>query len=129
MKASIATLAMLVGAGVSGSAMATTSVLSHENADARQVIVRYADLNVDTAQGAEQLYDRMRHAAHVVCSDPGEPTYAMYHAYHHCLQHTLGQAVATVDHAKLTALYDRHFPGSHLADAGSASDRGLRSST
>ncbi len=57
MKASIATLVMLVGAGavVSGSAMATTSVFSREHEDTRQVAVRYADLNVDTAQGAEQL--------------------------------------------------------------------------
>lgn len=131
MKASIATLVMLVGAGagVSGSAMASTSVLAHEHEDTRQVVVRYGDLNVDTPQGAEQLYSRISHAAHTVCGVPGDPMYKLDHAYHRCLQTTLEQAVATVDHAKVTALYDQHFRGSHVADAGSASDRGLRSST
>ncbi|HZF28060.1 MAG TPA: UrcA family protein [Gammaproteobacteria bacterium] len=127
MKTSIAMLVLLVSAGVGAPAMATVSTRAGDQGQTQKVLVRYGDLNVNTAAGAEQLYHRISLAAHEVCTDVGLPSYlTLHHIYQQCRQTAVEQAVATVDRPKLTALYDRHFPDNPLV-AAKSSGRSLRS--
>jgi UrcA family protein len=116
MKTSIAMLVLLVAASVGAPAMATIS--TKPNAEqAHQVRVRYGDLNLNTEQGADELYRRISYAAHEVCSDVVVPSYVLLEsAYRQCRQTAMQDAVAKVDRPRLTALYDRHFPENPLAN-------------
>ena len=123
MKTSIATLLLLVSAGVGAPAMATSSARPSEQEQTREIVVRYGDLNVNTEKGAEQLYRRISYAAHEACSDIVSPSYLLLdRAYLQCRQTAMEDAVARVDRPKLTALYDRHFPGNPLANNRAAHD-------
>ena len=68
--------------------------------------VAYADLNIDTSEGARVLYGRLRTAANYVCktsanfSEPGAGWKACYDA-------TLAKAVAQINKATLTKLYEQ----------------------
>ena len=127
MKTSIAMLVLLVSAGVGAPAMATVSTHRADQEQTQKVLVRYGDLNVNTQEGAEQLYHRLSLAAHEVCTDVGQPSALNLHRlYQQCRQTAMEQAVATVDSPKLTALYDVHFPGNPLV-AAKPSGRSLRS--
>ena len=68
--------------------------------------VAYADLDLDTPEGARILYGRLRNAANYVCktsanfSEPGAGWKACYDA-------TLAKAVAQINKATLTKLYEQ----------------------
>ncbi|HET7132387.1 MAG TPA: UrcA family protein [Gammaproteobacteria bacterium] len=115
MKTSIATLAVLVGAIAAAPAMATNLSRFSGQTETHKVRVHYADLNLGTASGAEQLYRRISFAAHEVCGDVTVPSFVNQNrAYRECRRTAVEDAVAKVDRPKLTALYDRHFPDNPL---------------
>jgi UrcA family protein len=126
MKTSIATVVLLVGAGLGAPAMATTSSRLDQPAETHQVRVHYGDLNPSTRNGATELYRRISFAAHEVCGDVMLPSFVnLSRAYRQCRQTAMEDAVAKVDAPKLTALYDRHFPDNPLI-ASKPNGRGAR---
>jgi UrcA family protein len=74
-----------------------------------QVIVKFADLNVSTPQGAETLYRRIHGAAVDVCSR----MYVIEQAYkwhkNACLQKVIGDAVIKVNRPALSAVFASKF--------------------
>jgi UrcA family protein len=69
------------------------------------VTVRYADLNINTAAGAEQLYERIRRAAARVCPVEEPRPLAEHAAAMRCRNEVVAQAVSRVSSAQLTAVY------------------------
>jgi UrcA family protein len=74
-----------------------------------QVIVKFADLDVSTSQGAAALYRRIRSAAVDVCSRMylSEVSYR-WHAQA-CLPKVIGDAVLKVNRPALSAVFVSHF--------------------
>jgi UrcA family protein len=115
MKTSIATLVLVAGAVAAAPAMATNLPSFGDPPETHSVRVHYADLNLSTASGAEELYRRISFAAHEVCGDVTVPSFVNQNrAYRECRRTAVEDAVAKVDRPKLTALYDRHFPDNPL---------------
>ena len=86
-----------------------------------QVIVKFADLDVSTSQGAAALYGRIHSAAVDVCSR----MYAIEQAYkwhkNACLQKVIGDAVIKVNRPALSAVFASKYgvsPPMVLAAAG-----------
>jgi UrcA family protein len=75
------------------------------------VTVRFADLNLNNAEGARTLYGRIRNAAQTVCG----PRYSLWdgrsaRAWQECYRKTIDEAVTQVNRPKLTALHLRMTP-------------------
>ncbi len=61
--------------------------------------VSYADLNIQTPEGAKVLYKRIVHAAYVVCPDYGD-----LQETHQCVNKAIARAIKQVDSPALTAV-------------------------
>jgi UrcA family protein len=61
--------------------------------------VSYADLNIQTPEGAKVLYKRIVHAAYVVCPSYGDLLEQM-----HCVNAAIAGAIKQVDSPALSAL-------------------------
>jgi UrcA family protein len=86
-----------------------------------QVIVKFADLDVSTSQGAAALYGRIHSAAVDVCSRiyVDEQAYKWHKSA--CLQKVIGDAVIKVNRPGLSAVFASKFgvsPTVVLAAAG-----------
>ncbi len=119
---SILTRTVLLTAGFVGTAapafgavQAQTDTL--DQAATPSEVVRYGDLDLATAGGADLLYSRLNRAARNVCDEDSlEPvSAALWWLTKSCEQSAIAHAVAQVNSAKLTAVYDRHYPGSAAA--------------
>jgi UrcA family protein len=75
----------------------------------RSVIVRFADIDTSSPQGAAALYRRLKSAAASVCRDL-EPAkeLAEVRLYANCLQTALSTAIVKVDRPALTAYAAAH---------------------
>ena len=72
------------------------------------VHVRFADLNLTTDEGVQQLYSRLRAAAEQVCGDTsGRGDLLMWREIRKCQSRALDQAVATIHSEKLAARHHR----------------------
>jgi UrcA family protein len=71
-------------------------------------VVRFSDLNLDTAAGVRILYGRLQAAAGIVC-EPLEPvgTLVPSVAWRSCIDQAIATAVTRVDRPLLTAYYAR----------------------
>jgi UrcA family protein len=65
--------------------------------------VKYADLNLQTVEGAKTLYNRIRAAAHQVCS-PTDRDAILREGMPSCINKAIDEAVKTVNAPNLTAL-------------------------
>ena len=74
--------------------------------DLRQVHVKYADLDVNTAAGATVLNQRIRRAADQVCDVPGTHDLAVQRKVKACTDHAVEAAVGAVNSPVLSALYE-----------------------
>jgi UrcA family protein len=86
-----------------------------------QVIVRFADLNVSTSQGAAALYGRIHRAAVDVCSRMYVDEQAYKWHENACLKKVIGDAVVKVNRPALSAVFASKFgvsPPMVLAAAG-----------
>jgi UrcA family protein len=73
-----------------------------------QVTVRYDDLDLATAHGAQVMYHRLNNAARSVCGDE-EPLYLeAWHAIRMCQRDAIQQAVQELDRDQLTNVYHTH---------------------
>lgn len=69
----------------------------------RSEMVRYGDLDLSNRDGAVTLFRRLHNAATDVCGEPGEDKYSSVPNYQRCVEHAVGDAVASVDQPVLTA--------------------------
>jgi len=74
-------------------------------ADAPQVHVNYAGLNVNTPAGATVLYQRIRGAADLVCGVSDSRDLARLSQAKACAAHATAEAVAAVNVPALTGVY------------------------
>jgi UrcA family protein len=89
---------------------ATMSRANDDTAPA-QVVVKFADLNVSTSQGAAALYRRIHNAAASVCSHMYANVIDEEYRSHKnaCLQTVIGEAVIKVNRPELSAVYASKF--------------------
>jgi UrcA family protein len=66
--------------------------------------VRFHDLDLSTIDGATALYNRIRRAANLVCSDTGTAGLASYMEWRSCYQTAIADAVTKVNSPLLTAV-------------------------
>jgi UrcA family protein len=75
------------------------------------ITVRFADLNLDTAEGTRTLYARIRSAAQTVCG----PSFSLWDGsrlawWKDCYRSSTAEAVAQIDRPRLTALHLHTMP-------------------
>jgi UrcA family protein len=75
-------------------------------------VVNYADLNLNTAAGAQSLYGRLRAAAAVVCKQHEGRTLQAMSRQRACIDQAIAGAVKQIDSTTVTAY--------HLARTGKA---------
>jgi UrcA family protein len=97
---------LVAGAILSALGFSFATVSSAEEATTPpQVIVKFADLDVSTSQGAVALYGRIRGAAEDVCSRMYISTEAYRRHKDACLQKLIADAVIKVDEPALSAVF------------------------
>jgi|HubBroStandDraft_6_1064221.scaffolds.fasta_scaffold1536300_2 UrcA family protein len=89
----------LVCAAGSGGAMAA------ESSQLLTKIVHYGDLNLDSEQGAQALYARLRGAAREVCSPLESAEISRQRLWKNCFNNALANAVGQVDKTTLSTLH------------------------
>jgi UrcA family protein len=77
-----------------------------DSTGAPQEVVKYADLNLSSAPGAEALYSRIRSAAGRVCGRVDNRDLVSMPLWSNCVHKAIGDAVAKVNQPALTALYN-----------------------
>jgi UrcA family protein len=83
-----------------------------ERDEVRSEIVRFADLSMNSTQGATTLYARLSRAAKNVCTDR-EDVFAVYEheGIHECEDDALQAAVGSLARPQLTAVFEREHAG------------------
>jgi len=72
------------------------------------ITVRYADLDLTTATGAEQLYERIHRAALEVCPSVSFMEVQRHAAAERCLNEVVAHAVNSIASPRLAAVYAAH---------------------
>ena len=67
--------------------------------------VDYTDLDLSVPADANRLYKRLQNAVKSVCGTSTTLDLSKIRKYRHCYQKSLADAVATVNHNSVTALY------------------------
>lgn len=70
-----------------------------------QHVVRYADLNLDSRAGVDQLYQRIVTAAHSVCGTDQAFSLTAQVESRQCSKQAIARAVATIDSPALSSRY------------------------
>jgi UrcA family protein len=98
----------LVAAAIFGSLTLGFASLSNasDNTEAREVTVKYADLDVSTSHGAATLYGRIRTAAEAVCSPLSHGDLSSKKHRDSCVSQSIAVAVSKVNQGALFAVYD-----------------------
>jgi UrcA family protein len=71
-----------------------------------QIIVQYQGIDLAQKENAANLYARLRSASRAVCEEPDNRQLRKVELYRACYAKALSDAVATVDHASVTALFN-----------------------
>ena len=98
-RAAIMTTVAVIGFALSAAASAGT--------DTPTLTVKYNDLNVESEQGARELYSRLRTASRHVCSAFEGRELRQRAAWKECYQEALTKAVMDLNVERLTALHLR----------------------
>ena len=80
---------------------------------AHHVTVRYDDLNLSSAAGANTLYLRIVGAARISCGYEGRSLLEA-REWQSCYKNAVADAVAAVNSPNLTTIYNREQPGSNV---------------
>jgi UrcA family protein len=67
-------------------------------------VVSFRDLNLNSAEGVEALYKRIRSAAYEVCADPLRADLSEF-KLKPCIEESMSRAIAQVNSPMLTSLY------------------------
>jgi UrcA family protein len=73
--------------------------------EVRTTIVKYADLDVSTPQGAATLYNRIRFASEAVCAPSDRSDLGSTFSWRKCVKQAIAGAVAKVNQPALSAVY------------------------
>lgn len=73
--------------------------------DGSRVTVKFGDLNLQSAAGAEELYRRIRGAANKVCWDSRDIHVLTNISRRECVERAVAKAVSDVNKPSLNALY------------------------
>jgi len=98
-------LTLALGAAVAGAAIASPSPDSYT----RSKVVRVADLDLSSEQGARTALKRIRGAAHYVCTDrSAHPNSAMWTSstYRTCVRAALDGAISDLGNPVVASLYN-----------------------
>jgi UrcA family protein len=73
----------------------------------RSLVVKYADINLDTTEGVAALYSRIHLAARQVCATPGDSdaNLAAYAAKNRCIRESEDRAIGTAHSLALASYY------------------------
>jgi UrcA family protein len=100
-----------IAAAICGVLAASAAAIcgADDRADAPQVVVKYADLNLSSPQGANALYSRIRAAAERACQPlDGRDLRSRIHMQD-CVATAVADAVTKVGHPAVVAIYNaRH---------------------
>ena len=77
---------------------------AERTADVPAITVRYADLNLNTPEGVEALYARLRAAAREACSHLEGRALVDFVEWRSCYEGALAAAISNVNSATLSAL-------------------------
>jgi UrcA family protein len=75
--------------------------------EGRSTVVKFADLNLRSPAGAEELFRRIQRAANTVCWDAQDFHVLNDIARRECVERAVAKAVKDVNNQHLTALYAR----------------------
>jgi UrcA family protein len=106
MKQSTAWLALITLASAAASANPREEEIRSEK-------VNFVDLNLNTLAGVNILYDRITHAARLVCAPADE--FAHHAEYAKCCQTAVDAAIAKVNNPLLSAVHQNRQGGPKLA--------------
>jgi UrcA family protein len=84
---------------------AVCSASATDSSGAPQATVKYADLDISTAQGAAMLYNRIRFTAEGLCAPLNRGDLASKFRVQTCVQQAIEGAVAKVNRPALSAVY------------------------
>lgn len=70
-------------------------------------IVAYGDLNLESTQGAQVLYSRLRTAARSVCAPLEGRDLRQQSQWHNCFDHAVDSAVTEVNKTTVSALHNQ----------------------
>jgi UrcA family protein len=87
-------------------AAGSAGVCNADSGDVRHEIVKYADINISSPQGAAALLARIQSAAQRVCWDSDENHRFASSQAHACITKAVATAVSQVNQPTLTALYN-----------------------
>lgn len=93
--------------------------------DPKQLIVRYADLDLSKPAGAAQLYHRLQNAAEAVCSSLESRELARKSMFRNCVSESMEGAVTQVNRPSLSTFYRGKFPEQKSAAVEIASSNGI----
>jgi UrcA family protein len=86
-----------------GSALSVSA--SAETGDIPSVMVKFADLDISSPDGATRLYSRIQRAANSVCSPFDRRGVTAQANFRACVSDAIGRAVAKVGSSSLNAVY------------------------
>ncbi len=92
-------------AGIAGLMVLAVAAAKAPAAELGDVTVRYADLDVGTAKGAERLYARIKSAAQQVCPGEESQDLSRHMASLRCQKIVVAHSVAAVRSPQLAAVY------------------------
>jgi UrcA family protein len=90
---------------VLGSAAAITTAQAADDGAALSRVVKYGDLNLDSADGARALLGRIHSAANSVCAPLESRSLDHQASWQTCYNQAIASAVAQIDSVRLTAAY------------------------
>lgn len=90
---------------VSQLSLAATNSQPADSDGSKQMIVRYADLDLARTTGASVLFHRIQKAAEIVCSPLESRDPARYVMFRRCVSDAMARAVTQVDRPSLNAYY------------------------
>jgi UrcA family protein len=102
--AAILAAGLLALAGIAGGGMAQAD----EPSQSLTKIVAYGDLNLESPQGAQVLYSRLRNAARSVCTPLEGRDLVQLHSWQTCFNHAVDSAVVEVNKALVSALHNQN---------------------
>ncbi len=97
----------LLSAAIVALAFGVVTVARADTSDtpAQQRVVSFKDLNLDRPADAAKLYYRIQRAADLVCHSEIGPFAQAQNVMRQCTNKSVAEAVASISHPNLTALY------------------------
>lgn len=100
---SIKLLVPVVALALSG--LASASTRGDIPGDVPSIVVKYDELDLDSAAGVKSLHARLRTAALTVCSSLNSRILGLRDQYDHCVRDAMARSVAEIGNPSLTSYH------------------------